>query len=262
MNEIEPKHTPASESPPPEEHMKQLEEVAAGLPPAPDPRDADNLRDMGLDHMSIANGQAEQDTLIQQAAGRLRVLPNAQPDLPPGGLLGDVPLHGMMEIVSDGSVAGTKVTVNGNEIRMLQTIKLEVDAKNNLVVVHLGGVTEDLRVSGAIMQLQRFEEHPETGETLDITASVTDPIDGVQPAVGKPTVRQILREHLSVQAGRDQYIYHTAKDLSLALEAALIADGAVETHPYDSPNTPEEYRMFTLMQALDAFVEQGGGQDE
>jgi hypothetical protein len=108
------------------------------------------------------------DELGPGPVAKMRVIADPAPDLPVGGLLGDVPLVGMMEITSDGSAAGTQVMVNGTPIRMLQDISLRVNADANMVLVELKGLTKDLKLRGAIIQLQEYIV-ADDGTTTDIT---------------------------------------------------------------------------------------------
>ena len=115
--------------------------------------------------------------LSEGPIANLRVVPDTNPDLPVGGLLGEVPLVGMVEIVSSGSVAGTQVLVNGTPIRMLQRIGIDIDAEHNMALVKLEGYTKDLKIRGAIMQLQEYQED-EKGVKQDITEEPPDADNG------------------------------------------------------------------------------------
>jgi hypothetical protein len=147
--EAPPKELPATEQEPPTAHMAKLASVASKLGPPP----ALQVQQTG-DNM-----------------GELQVIPRPQSDLPDGGLLGDVPLSGMIELISDGSVAGTQVLVNGGRISMLQHIEFSVDAAQNMAVLKLQGLTKNLRILGAIVEVKMFERRPETDDDIEIPHS-------------------------------------------------------------------------------------------
>jgi NTP pyrophosphatase (non-canonical NTP hydrolase) len=68
--------------------------------------------------------------------------------------------------------------------------------------------------------------------------------DGLQPGTSYEEA------HLGAQADRDQDIYHTAKELSLKVEKAIL---------YTAEDKEEQHRLLQLMQALDGFTETEGG---
>lgn len=81
-------------------------------------------------------------------------------DLPPNPFAG-IPLDGQLEIESDGTPAGTKVLVDGKQLNMVQSLRMQVTPDG--VVVQIVALAAKAKLRGCILSVGKADPQEPAG---------------------------------------------------------------------------------------------------
>lgn len=70
----------------------------------------------------------------------------------------DVHLECSLEIVSDGTAAGTQILVDGKRVKLVQSVRIQITPEG--VLLNLSAYASSMKMKGRIISLEAFDPEP------------------------------------------------------------------------------------------------------